>query len=83
MIMLPNRYKRSLKNIPFYPISASDSQFTPRKITSIPPVTFFVFLELEQTLTFFKSLCRAATLGAGILFSVDVAYNERAANMPK
>ena len=67
--MLLNRYKRPLKNAPFCPISASDSKFNPRNITNITPDKFFVFLELEQKLTFFKGLFRVAILGVGILFS--------------
>jgi hypothetical protein len=37
-----------LKNIPFRPISASDSKFNPRNIPYIPAVKFFAFLELER-----------------------------------
>jgi len=48
--------KRPLKNAPFYPIPASYSKFNPRNIQYIPAVKFFVFLELEQKLTFFKGL---------------------------
>jgi len=47
---------RPLKNAPFCPISASYSKFNPRNIPYIPAVKFFVFLELEQKLTFFKGL---------------------------
>jgi len=32
----------------FYPILASGSEFNPRNIQYIHPVTFFAFLELEQ-----------------------------------
>jgi len=47
---------RPLKNAPFCPISASGSKFNPRNIPYIPAVKFFVFLELEQKLTFFEGL---------------------------
>jgi len=39
---------RPLKNVPFRPISASDSRLNPRNIPYIPAVKFFVFLELER-----------------------------------
>jgi len=55
---------RPLKNVPFCPISAPDSKFNPRNIPYIPPVKFFVFLELEQKLTFFKGLMLFHRLGS-------------------
>jgi len=39
---------RPLHNVPFYPISASGSNFNPRNILYIPVVKIFTFLELEQ-----------------------------------
>jgi len=51
-----DNYQRHLKKAPFCPISASDSKFNPRNIPYIHEVKFFVFLELEQKLTFFKGL---------------------------
>ena len=50
---------RPLKNVPFCPISETDSKFNPRNLPYIPAVKFFVFLELESRLkagTFFKGL---------------------------
>jgi hypothetical protein len=47
---------RTMEKAPFCPISVSDSKFIPRNITYIPPVKFFVFLELEQNLTFSNGL---------------------------
>ena len=55
---MKRRIQRPLKNAPFCPISASYSKFNPRNIPYIPVVKFFVFLELEQKLTFFKGLIR-------------------------
>ena len=43
-----------LKNIPFWPISASDSDFNPRHTQCMPPVKIFAFLDLDQNWTFFK-----------------------------
>jgi len=40
--------KRPLQNVPFCPISASDSDFNPRNTQCIPVVKIFIFLELEQ-----------------------------------
>jgi len=48
--------KRPLQNAPFWPISASGSNFNPRNIQYIPVVEIFVFLDLEQNRTFFKGL---------------------------
>jgi hypothetical protein len=39
---------RPLQNVPFCPISASDSNFNPQNTQCIPAVKIFVFLELEQ-----------------------------------
>jgi len=39
---------RPLKNAPFYPISASGSNFNPRNIQYIPVVEIFAFLDLDQ-----------------------------------
>jgi len=39
---------RPLKNAPFWPISASDSNFNPRNIQYIPVVEIFAFLDLDQ-----------------------------------
>jgi hypothetical protein len=39
---------RPLKNTPFCPISASDSNFNPRNTKCIPLVKIFVFLDLGQ-----------------------------------
>jgi len=39
---------RPLKNAPFWPISASDSNFNPRNIQYIPAVEIFAFLDLDQ-----------------------------------
>jgi hypothetical protein len=47
---------RPLKNAPFWPISASDSNFNPRNIKYIPVVEILVLLELNQNSTFFKGL---------------------------
>jgi hypothetical protein len=40
--------ERALKNVPFCPISASDSNFNPQNTKCIPAVKIFVFLDLEQ-----------------------------------
>jgi len=40
--------KRPLKNAPFWPISASGSNFNPRNIKYIPVVEIFAFLDLDQ-----------------------------------
>jgi hypothetical protein len=37
-----------LKNAPFCPISASDSNSNPRNTTGIPVVRILAFLDLEQ-----------------------------------
>jgi hypothetical protein len=39
---------RPLQNVPFRPISASDSNFNPRITQCIHVVKIFAFLELEQ-----------------------------------
>jgi len=39
---------RPLHNVPFCPISASDSNFNPRNIQYISVFKIFTFLELEQ-----------------------------------
>ena len=39
---------RALENVPFCPISSSDSNFNPRNTKCIPVVKIFVFLDLEQ-----------------------------------
>jgi hypothetical protein len=40
------------KNVPFYPISASGSNFNPRNTKCMPVVKIIAFLDLEQTETF-------------------------------
>jgi len=45
-----------VKKAPFCPISASYSKYYPQNILYILAVKFFVFLELEQKLTFFTGL---------------------------
>jgi hypothetical protein len=40
------------QNVPFYPISASGSNFNPRNTQCMPVVKIFAFLDLEQTETF-------------------------------
>jgi len=47
---------RPLKNAPFCPTSASDSNFNPRNIQYIPVVKIFAFLDLDQNWTFSKGL---------------------------
>jgi hypothetical protein len=39
---------RPLQNAPFYPISASGSNFNPQNTPCIPAVKIIAFLELEQ-----------------------------------
>jgi len=39
---------RPLQNAPFFPISASGSNFNPRNTICIPAVKIFAFLELEK-----------------------------------
>ena len=39
---------RPLKNVPFYPIPALDSDFNPRNTPCMPVVKIFACLELEQ-----------------------------------
>jgi hypothetical protein len=41
---------RPFKNIPFCPISASDSDFSPRNTQRMPAGKIFVFFELELRL---------------------------------
>jgi len=48
--MLPQLQMRPLKNIPFYSIPASCSNFNPRNTQSIPAVKIFAFLGLEPRL---------------------------------
>ena len=47
-IILKEQFAKPLKNIPFLPISVSDSDLNPRNTQSILVVKIFVLLELEQ-----------------------------------
>jgi len=47
---------RPLQKALFCPISLSFSNFNPQNTQCIPAVKIFVFLDLEQKLTFFKGL---------------------------
>ncbi|MFH1954932.1 MAG: hypothetical protein ABIL06_25370, partial [Pseudomonadota bacterium] len=42
------KVSRPLQNAPFWPISASDSNFNPRNIQYIPVVEILAFLDLDQ-----------------------------------
>jgi hypothetical protein len=47
---------RPLQNAPFFPISASCSNFNPQNIQYIPLVKIIAFLDFDQNWEFFKGL---------------------------